>query len=66
LPAIVCDTTAIEESDELELHLSDGVVENLTRKTKIRFPAMSSTMDAILSERGLIAYVEKHGDLVFS
>ena len=66
LPAIVCDTTAIGEGDELELHLSDGVIENLTSKTKIRFPAMSGTMDAILREGGLIAYVEKHGDLVFS
>jgi 3-isopropylmalate/(R)-2-methylmalate dehydratase small subunit len=66
LPAIVCDTTIIDEGDELELHLSDGVVENLTRKTRIGFPAMSRTMEAILSEGGLIAYVEKYGDLVFS
>jgi 3-isopropylmalate/(R)-2-methylmalate dehydratase small subunit len=66
LPAIVCDTTKINESDELELHLSDGVVENLTVKSRITFPPMSSTMDAILSEGGLIAYVEKHGDLVVS
>jgi 3-isopropylmalate/(R)-2-methylmalate dehydratase small subunit len=64
LPAIVCDTTLIDEGDELELHLSDGVVENLTRKARISFPAMSKTMEAILSEGGLIAYVEKHGDLV--
>jgi 3-isopropylmalate/(R)-2-methylmalate dehydratase small subunit len=66
LLAIVCDTTRIDEGDELELHLSDGVVENLTRKTSIRFPAMSRTMEVILSEGGLIAYVEKYGDLVFS
>ena len=66
LPAIVCDTTKINEGDELELHLSDGSVENLTGKTKITFPAMSSTMDAILNEGGLIAYVEKHGDLVLA
>jgi len=66
LPAIVCDTTIIDENDQLELHLTDGVVENLTRKTKIQFPAMSKTMETILSEGGLIAYVEKHGDLVFS
>jgi 3-isopropylmalate/(R)-2-methylmalate dehydratase small subunit len=66
LPAIVCDTTRINESDALELHLSDGVVENLTGKTKITFPPMSSTMNAILSEGGLIAYVEKHGDLVLA
>ena len=66
LPAIVCDTAKIDESDQLELHLTDGVVENLTRKAKIQFPAMSKTMETILSEGGLIAYVEKHGDLVFS
>ena len=64
LPAIVCDTAKIQEGDELELRLSEGVVEDLTRKTTIRFPAMSSTMNAILGEGGLIAYVEKHGDLV--
>jgi len=66
LPAIVCDTTKINEGDELELHLSSGSVENLTGKTKITFPPMSSTMDAILNEGGLIAYVEKHGDLVLA
>jgi 3-isopropylmalate/(R)-2-methylmalate dehydratase small subunit len=66
LPAIVCDTTKINESDELDLRLSDGVIEDLTAKTKLTFPPMSSTMNAILSEGGLIAYVEKHGDLVLS
>ena len=66
LPAIVCDTTRINEGDELELRLSDGVIEDLTGKTKITFPPMSSTMNAILTEGGLIAYVEKHGDLVLA
>jgi 3-isopropylmalate/(R)-2-methylmalate dehydratase small subunit len=66
LPAVVCDTTGIHEGDQLELRLSEGTVENLTGKTKINFPAMSSTMEAILSEGGLIAYVEKHGDLVLA
>jgi 3-isopropylmalate/(R)-2-methylmalate dehydratase small subunit len=66
LPAIVIDTTKINERDELELHLSDGVVEDLTTKIRITFPPMSSTMNAILSEGGLIAYVEKHGDLVLA
>jgi len=66
LPAIICDTTKINESDELELRLSAGVIENLTGKTKLTFPPMSSTMNAILSEGGLIAYVEKHGDLVLA
>ena len=66
LPAIICDTNEIQEGNQLELHLSDGTVENLTVRTKVHFPAMSSTMNAILNEGGLIAYVEKHGDLVLA
>ena len=64
LPIIICDTTSIVDGDELELSLSAGVLENLTRKTKIEFPAMSRNMEAILNEGGLIKYIEKHGDLV--
>ena len=66
LPAIICDTTKIDEGDKLELHLSENALENLTKGTTIRFPAMSKTMEAILTEGGLIAYVEKYGDLAFS
>ncbi|HUK51082.1 MAG TPA: 3-isopropylmalate dehydratase small subunit [Terriglobales bacterium] len=66
LPAIACDTTMINEGDELELNLSEGEVQNLTRRIKIHFPPMSREMQVILSEGGLIAYVEKHGDLIFS
>jgi 3-isopropylmalate/(R)-2-methylmalate dehydratase small subunit len=64
LPVIICDTTSIVDGDELELNLSAGVLENLTRKTKIEFPVMSKTMEAILNEGGLIKYIEKHGDLI--
>ena len=66
LPAIICDTTKIDEGDKLELHLSENALENLTKGTTICFPAMSKTMEAILTEGGLIAYVEKYGDLAFS
>lgn len=66
LPAIICDTTKIDEGDKLELHFSENVLENLTKGTTIRFPAMSKTMETILTEGGLIAYVEKYGDLTFS
>jgi len=65
LPAIICDTTKIDEGDKLELHLSENMIENLTKGTKISFPAMSKTMETILTEGGLIAYVEKYGDLAF-
>lgn len=66
LPAIVCKTKSIEEGDELELRLRDGIVSNLTRKIELEFPRMSPTMEAIMNEGGLIAYVEKHGDLLLA
>ena len=66
LPAIICDTTKIDEGDKLELHLSENVLKNLTKGNTIHFPAMSKTMETILTEGGLIAYVEKYGDLAFS
>jgi len=50
LPAIVCDTSKIDEGDEIELDLSGGYVENLTKRTRVSFPKMSKTMEAILSE----------------
>jgi 3-isopropylmalate/(R)-2-methylmalate dehydratase small subunit len=66
LAVIVCDTTGIDDGDELEFHLSEGFVRNLTKKNQIAFSPMSKTMEAILNEGGLIAYVQKYNDLVLS
>jgi 3-isopropylmalate/(R)-2-methylmalate dehydratase small subunit len=66
LPAIICDTSLIDEGDQLQLKLSEGVIENLTKNNEIPFPKMSKTMEAILSEGGLIPYVEKYGDLLLA
>ncbi|HKW05569.1 MAG TPA: 3-isopropylmalate dehydratase small subunit [Nitrososphaerales archaeon] len=66
LPAVICDTSRISEGDELELNLVGGTVIDLTKKVEIAFPKMSKTMEAILSEGGLIPYVEKHGDLLLA
>jgi 3-isopropylmalate/(R)-2-methylmalate dehydratase small subunit len=66
LPAVIVDTSTIKEADELELELSAGRVHNLTTKTDLSFPRMSKTMEAILNEGGLLAYVEKYGDLLLA
>jgi 3-isopropylmalate/(R)-2-methylmalate dehydratase small subunit len=63
IPAIVLDTSVINEQDELDLDLSGGRILNLTRNQELNFPKMSKTMEAILNEGGLLAYVEKFGDL---
>ena len=66
LPAIVCDTSKIDEGDLLELNLSKSKVIDITKNIELSFPRMSKTMEAILNEGGLIAYVEKYGDLLLA
>ena len=66
LPAIICDTSQISEADELDLDIGKGLVLDRTKGIQISFPKMSSTMEAILSEGGLIPYVEKYGDLLLA
>ncbi len=66
LPAVVVNTSAINEGDDLELDLSGGKVLDLSVKQELAFPKMSKTMEAILSEGGLLAYVEKYGDLLLA
>lgn len=66
LPAIICDTTQIDEGDILELDLSGSKVVDETKKLELSFPRMSKTMEAILNEGGLIPYVEKYGDLLLA
>lgn len=66
LPAVICDTSRIEEGDQLELDLSKSKVIDITKNIELSFPRMSKTMEAILNEGGLIAYVEKYGDLLLA
>jgi 3-isopropylmalate/(R)-2-methylmalate dehydratase small subunit len=66
MPAIVCDTSKIDEGDILELDLPAAKVIDKTKNIELRFPRMSKTMEAILNEGGLLAYVEKYGDLLLA
>jgi 3-isopropylmalate/(R)-2-methylmalate dehydratase small subunit len=63
LPALECDTDQIEEGDELELKLEEGVIRNLTKRTEIKTVPMPEVMLLILREGGLLPYIKKHGDL---
>ena len=63
LPAVVCDTSGIDEGDELELDLAGGKLKNLTRDETVEFPPLPDVMRRILEEGGLAAYVKSHGDL---
>jgi len=63
LPAVVCDTSKIEEGDELELDLAAGKIRNLTQGAEIAFSPIPESMRKILDAGGLVAYVTKHGGL---
>jgi len=66
LPAIICDTDKIDEGDQLEVDLAEGVLRNLTKGTEFKIPALPPVMSKILSEGGLAAYIKNHGDLELS
>ncbi len=64
IPILVCDTNNIEEGDELVIDLASGVINDVTKGLKITFVAFPAAMLRILSEGGLLPYINKYGDFV--
>ena len=62
LPVLICDTDKINDSDELEVDLSAGVVRDITNNTQLTFGKIPEVMLHILEEGGLIPYIDKYGD----
>lgn len=62
LPVLICDTDKIDAGDEIEVNLSEGIITDLTKNTKLSFGKMPKVMVDILNEDGLIPYITKHGD----
>ena len=65
LPAIICDTSGIDDGDELQLDLRGGKILDTTKGTELRFPPLPDAMMRILLEGGLAQYIKKHGGLIF-
>ena len=61
LPAIECDTDAIKEEDELEIDLAAGIIKNKTQNIEIKVAPLPKTMQALLSDGGLVEHFKKHG-----
>jgi 3-isopropylmalate/(R)-2-methylmalate dehydratase small subunit len=62
LPVLICDTDKIDAGDEIEVNLSESIITDLTKNTKLNFGKIPKVMVDILNEGGLIPYIEKHGD----
>jgi len=62
LPVLVCDTSGINDGDELEIDLASGMVRDVTSGSQFTFGKIPEVMLRILGEGGLIPYIQKHGD----
>lgn len=62
LPVLICDTDKIDAGDELEINLTNGTILNKTKNIHLTFGRIPKVMLEILSEGGLIPYINKHGD----
>ncbi len=62
LPVLICDTDVINDGDELEVDLAKGTVKDITNGKQLTFGKLPEAMLKILGERGLLPYIQKHGD----
>ena len=61
LPVVECDTSAIDDGDELEVDLVAGVVRDLTKGIEIPFAPLPAVMEQLLADGGLVEHFRKHG-----
>jgi 3-isopropylmalate/(R)-2-methylmalate dehydratase small subunit len=62
LPVLICDTDKIDDGDELEVDLGQGIIRDKTNGNELAFKKIPEAMLRILDEGGLIPYIKKYGD----
>ena len=62
LPVLTCDTSAIEQWDDLELDLAAAEVRDLTTGVTVPFAPLPPVMLKILSDGGLVEHFRKYGE----
>ncbi|HIK00380.1 TPA: 3-isopropylmalate dehydratase small subunit [archaeon] len=60
LPILEADTSQINDGDELEVYLENGIINNQTRGNKLKAFALPPVMLEILNDGGLIAHIKKN------
>jgi 3-isopropylmalate/(R)-2-methylmalate dehydratase small subunit len=61
IPAIEANTDGIDEGDEIEVDLENGLIRNKTKNREIKIAPLPKTMQILLSDGGLIEHFKKHG-----
>ena len=59
---VECDTDKINQNDEIELDLTQGIIKNKTQETEIEITPLPDIMIKILNDGGLAKHIEKQGD----
>jgi 3-isopropylmalate/(R)-2-methylmalate dehydratase small subunit len=62
IPVLICDTDKINAGDQLEVDLEGGPIRDLTNGQTLAFKPLPPSMMRILSDGGVIAHLQKHGD----
>jgi 3-isopropylmalate/(R)-2-methylmalate dehydratase small subunit len=61
LPVLICDTTKINDGDEIEVDLVVGIIKDITNGNLLTFAKIPKIMLRILGEGGLVPYIKKYG-----
>lgn len=64
MPLAECDTSPIQEGDDVEVDLEHGMLRDLTQGIAIDTAPLPPVMRAILQAGGIDRYLAVHGDLV--
>lgn len=65
LPLVICDTAPIRQGDRLQVDLAEGRVVVPDRHLELKSQPLSKEAVRILSDGGILAHIEKHGDFCF-
>lgn len=61
LPVLICDTSKIDQGNDLEVNLAKSKVRDLTNGVQLSFGKIPEVMLHILEEDGLVPYIKKYG-----
>ena len=63
LAVVICDVDDVEEADEVEVRMDEGVFVDITKGIEKRFSPLPLIMREVLTEGGLDMYIRKYGEL---
>ncbi|HHY98708.1 MAG TPA: 3-isopropylmalate dehydratase small subunit [Firmicutes bacterium] len=66
LPLLECDTTSIQDGDQLQVDMENGIIRDITTGKELRTNPLPKVMLDIMSTGGLVNYMKKYGKFTIS